>query len=209
MNIYYSRSNNVDDSVLNIHIANFIDNLPQEARSRINLTKHTRGSEYNPQLVDRADLVIVGIARDGFVGKGCFTEISRAYKKEIPVLFFREDNEFFQTLEDFDADHSDADSEDWRNYYMMTNSLWEVHHSDRQPSYLYDRGEDLDDTEVTFYSDSKTDIVVYFDEVIKPRLSTPIHTGTAGETPKTVHEILGLLKSESSSDSNDQLLLLG
>lgn len=89
MKIYYSRSNNVDDSAMDVHIGTFIQNLPEELRSTVELTKYRRGSTYSPQQLDEADLVLVGMPNmndTSYIGKGCHSEIERAFKANKPVL---------------------------------------------------------------------------------------------------------------------------
>ena len=94
MNIYYSRSNNVNDSEMNVYIDAFIENLPDHLRKVINVTNHDRGSEYNSQLLEKADLVIVGMPDcnpNAYIGKGCGTEIEKAFELDIPVLVITAD----------------------------------------------------------------------------------------------------------------------
>jgi len=96
MNIYYSRSNNVDDSVMGVHIETFLSQLPAEIRSKVNLSKYERGTTYSPQQLEQADLVIVGMPGmkdDAQIGKGCYSEIEKAKEAGIPVIVLHIDTD--------------------------------------------------------------------------------------------------------------------
>lgn len=123
MVIYYTRSNGVDDSVMNVHLDNFVQSLPTEVRSTVQLTKHTRGTTYNPQLVVGADLVIVGLKddEDAVIGRGVYEECLRALQLGKQVLVVRKEtvtNEqvFLQEIREADLDIRDDDGADWKRY---------------------------------------------------------------------------------------------
>lgn len=82
MKIYYSRSNEVDDSKVLPHINSILDVIQKYTGKRPKLTMHKRGRDYNPELVDEADFVIVGVddmkSRTAEIAKGCYTEIIKA-----------------------------------------------------------------------------------------------------------------------------------
>jgi hypothetical protein len=138
MVIYYTRSNGVDDSVMNIHLDNFVQSLPQEIRTTLTLTKHERGTTYNPQLVERADLVIVGLRddEDEVIGKGVYEECIRALQLGRQVLVVRkEDNDngqiFLQEIREQDLDTLD-DGIDWKKYAYI--SLYNYAMRSRMPT---------------------------------------------------------------------------
>lgn len=129
MNIYYSRSNNVDDSVMNVHIGTFIQNLPEQLRSQVTLTKYERGTTYDPQLLHKADLVIVGMPElnpDVYLGKGCFTEVETALKEHKPVLIISKDRGdtdriMMQTMKRSDLQHCGNNSVNYGKFYLYHN----------------------------------------------------------------------------------------
>lgn len=93
MRIYYSRSNEVEDGVYNPLLQDFIMELPEQLRKHVLLTKYDRnGGGYDPELLEKADLVIVGIKEYEKnlayydIAKGCASEIEKASKLDIPVL---------------------------------------------------------------------------------------------------------------------------
>lgn len=125
MNIYYSRSNNVDDSVMNVHIGTFIQNLPEQLRSQVTLTKYERGTTYDPQLLHKADLVIVGMPElnpDAYLGKGCFTEVETALKEHKPVLIISKDSDegriMMQTIQRSDLNNCGDTSVNYGKFYL-------------------------------------------------------------------------------------------
>jgi len=98
MKIYYSRSNEVDDSKVLPLITQLIENLPNYGEKVHKLTYHKIGSTYKPELVDEADIIIVGSInenghiRRNSIAKGCFSELERAFNKNKPVLIIKEDD---------------------------------------------------------------------------------------------------------------------
>lgn len=138
MVIHYSRSNGVDDSVMNIHLDNFVQSLPVEIRSNLTLTKHERGTTYNPQLVLNADLVIVGLRddEDAVVGRGVHDECMHALETGKYVLVVRqEDNDdgqiFLQEIREQDLDILD-DGAKWEKYASI--SLFDYATRSRMPT---------------------------------------------------------------------------
>lgn len=129
MNIYYSRSNNVDDSVMNVHIGTFIQNLPEQLRSQVTLTKYERGTTYDPQLLHKADLVIVGMPEldpEAYLGKGCFTEVETALKEHKPVLIISKDRSepdriMMQTMLRSDLNTCGNNSVNYGKFYLYHN----------------------------------------------------------------------------------------
>ena len=97
MNIYYSRSNEVEDHKIDPLLEMFCQNLPNKARTELVLMKHRRGSTYDPDILDGADLVLVGVTDlDSSlpeIAKGCYSEILRALNLNIPVAVFFDDEE--------------------------------------------------------------------------------------------------------------------
>jgi hypothetical protein len=89
MKIYYSRSNDVEDTLTLPHIYAFIEALKKITNVKdVSLTYHTRNSSYKPQLLEESDLVIVGFPDmdiNSYIGKGCATEIKNALDRNIPV----------------------------------------------------------------------------------------------------------------------------
>ena len=91
INVYYSRSNEVNDKEFEPHIVAFIKTLSGVTGERVTITKHDRNSsKYKPQKVLDADLVIVGTCdvdtTTPHIAKGCATEIYEANKAGIPVF---------------------------------------------------------------------------------------------------------------------------
>lgn len=123
MIIYYSRSNDVNDSEMGCHLETLCNNLPFQKGKHVTLTQHDRDrKDYNPELLNQADLVVVGLSDldDGScnIGKGCYDEIERAHDNNIPVIVFLKDDDtdkvFIQKLEVGDYDCDDGD--DWICY---------------------------------------------------------------------------------------------
>lgn len=138
MVIYYTRSKEVDDSVMNVHLDNFVQSLPQEIRATLTLTKYERGTTYNPQLVLDADLVIVGLRDDEneVIGKGVYDECKRALEACKQVLVVRKENDsdgdiFLQEIHVEDLDIVD-DGADWKEYAEI--SLYDSLYDYRRPS---------------------------------------------------------------------------
>ena len=120
MNIYYSRSNEVDDSRVRPLIHEFISNFPDNGKA-VNLTEYKRGSTYNPELVENADMVIVGVSKEAMhapVAKGCFDEIKKALKLNKPVCVigtFKENSSFIQLITISDLTVNNVDN--WKTGY--------------------------------------------------------------------------------------------
>ena len=114
MNIYYSRSNEVKDCRIDPLLEMFYQNLPNK---KVMLTKHKRGDSYDPSLLDKADLVLVGTTdlQDTYpeIAKGCYSELHRAFEAGIPVAVFWEDGEHgicLQTVRDCDVETFNTDT---------------------------------------------------------------------------------------------------
>lgn len=144
MKIYYSRSNDVDDSEMNVHIGTFIQNLPNDLRSNITLLKHDREEAYDSQKVSSADLVIVGLkdmSDESRVGKGCYSEVQSALRFNIPVLVFTKTNGnnpqvLFQNIK-LDDVRLHNEGEDWKQYGYF--HLYDSCSNDIYPSTVNDR----------------------------------------------------------------------
>lgn len=90
MKVYYSRSNEVNDARVRPQLLELIYSLPYYGNYDIELLEHKRGSQYNPELLNQSDVVVVGLA-DAYdpepeVGRGCYEEILSALEQNKPVL---------------------------------------------------------------------------------------------------------------------------
>jgi len=90
LNIYYSRSNGVNDGLAEELIQKFCDRLPFPAK----VTSHTPGTTYSNHNVILADLVII-VPRTGLmrgstnkhdIAKGAYSEVKVAFECGTPVL---------------------------------------------------------------------------------------------------------------------------
>ena len=128
MKIYYSRSNEVMDSNINPHLIALTNIISQELGGcPITLTKHSRGKDYNPQLVTDADIVIVGTTEldpNNGIAKGCYTEIMLAYKHDIPVFAFVEEDEGLVFL------HQVLGDPDRTDISIENEKCWQIGHAE-------------------------------------------------------------------------------
>ena len=155
MKIYYSRSNDVDDSKINPQIESLVKGLG--ITSTCTITKYQRGTEYNSGDLVQADLVVVGVKEIfGTIGKGCFEEIQLAWKKNIPIVFFVEDrntlyvpdtesDSFFTFLR---QDYGLPAPDNWKKYAHLSDTL----HSGVFVHYL-SRIEDISDVDFSSCAD--------------------------------------------------------
>lgn len=175
MNIYYSRSNGVDDTLLLPSIKALCANLPI---SDIKFSKHERGKTYDPADVENADLVIVGITNDYWtIGKGCYEEILIAKSLNIPILFLSlsegDGEPFFCNCESDSFDlFSDFNEEDWKSYVTFSaKSVWREYYEDETLINYHNLNDDIDTSgDYTFLPDSEGDIDLYFECFILPRM---------------------------------------
>jgi len=104
MKVYYSRSNEVNDSIILPQIEELLNNMPI-ARHNIKLSMYKRGSTYTSKDLDEADLVIVGLSNslnNAKIARGTYTEIESAINNDQAVIVLGEDKYtnkiFFQNL---------------------------------------------------------------------------------------------------------------
>jgi len=112
----------VDDSVMDVHIETLLNKLiPEHLRSNVNLTRHDRNSSYNPQLVEDADLVLVGVPDTYWIGKGCYEEIKTAIDNDIPVLAIFEMYcvVYVNSITNLWDDFNHIDSNDYKEYAKL------------------------------------------------------------------------------------------
>lgn len=206
MNIYYSRSNDVKDELIDPHIQNFINRLPPYFKEKVNLTRHEKNTNsYNPELLKEADLIIVGVTnRYHYIGKGCYEEIFRATELNIPVLFIVPDHSdyngfYFATLGEINTETIGIkDPTSWKDYAQL-DGLFNAFYKDETPSYHINDNDDDSDLEylnLTFYSNDNEDVALYFDLVVLPNINSDKYQG------QTNNKVL-------ESNSYEELLLLG
>lgn len=111
MNIYYSRSKEVNDSLVEPQLGIIVNKIREYWGIKADVTKY-QGGAYDKNLVTNADLIIVGITEHDdrtekyYIGKGCYTEIRRAFSNDIPVAVLcqcnKSDRWFLQYLKEDD-----------------------------------------------------------------------------------------------------------
>lgn len=129
--IYYSRSHGVDDSEINHLLQTIVENIPVP-RDIVSLSKHSADKPYDPGLVKKANLIVVGLegsysedySDDRMaIGKGCLTEIRTAISLGIPVVAIikdgDEDGHFLHTVSEHDI--TVTNSETWKIGHAILN----------------------------------------------------------------------------------------
>lgn len=201
MNIYFSRSNDVQDRLLNAELGDFCQNLPISL-GEINITKHDRDQKYNPLHLKRADLVIVGITNESkTIGKGCFEEIKKAQDMNIPILYLitdKDDNAFFTNLSGGLQEGGYDKGDSMVHYAHLETLLWSDWHHDETLSHYIEAGnEEIDlNQDYTFHGDSKIDVLLYFEAFVQGLYLS--HRGLESKSEKT----------KTNDDGPDQDLLL-
>ena len=212
MKIYYSRSNEVEDEKVLPLIAQFISNLPNYGGTPHELTYHKRGSIYNSELVNEADIIIVGISEEYVgnvnrveVGKGCFTECGNAFGMGKPVLVIKNDTDnnkpFIQNVKP-------------RDFKVKNEHTWQIGYGTINIyTKYYDRGISIHENSCyDSYIDSSLEVHTFMMNVM-PKLKTAygigetkdkdLYTSLLNKGYSTSNQV-----TNSSSDEYDEQYLL-
>ena len=86
LEIYYSRSNNVEDKPIKDTFFEYLRGINRDWT----VTEYKRNSEYKPPPYMELDFMIVGCKSNCNVGRGTFTEIEKAIAVGMPILIVTE-----------------------------------------------------------------------------------------------------------------------
>jgi hypothetical protein len=196
MNIYYSRSNNVDDAVVGRHIEALLNQMPSDIRNEINLSK------YSPKNLEEADIVIINVETyrethlgDGYIiGKCCYFEIQKAFELNIPVY----------VLHNGEDDEGLIERISREDVILLSNSTFWTEYAKID---LYDHFPGNDSVGVAEIRDGHRVNLLLRDSYLRWYNQNKSNKGNSDHTPKPLEE-LTVNEKENHSSLDDNLLLL-